>query len=73
MWARMPGRPEDPMGVESNVELMGFVLSENWLGAQKVGFILGQRPLHTEGLYRSGNAGRLSHMACGLRTQTKRS
>lgn len=32
----MPGRPEDPIGVESNVELMGFVLSETWLGAQKV-------------------------------------
>ncbi|KAG8727514.1 hypothetical protein FRC12_022448, partial [Ceratobasidium sp. 428] len=37
VWARMPGRPEDPTGVESNVELMGFVLSESWLNGQRVG------------------------------------
>ncbi|KAG8722341.1 hypothetical protein FRC08_003784 [Ceratobasidium sp. 394] len=36
VWARMPGRPEDPLGVESNVELMGFVLSESWLNGQRV-------------------------------------
>ncbi|GAB1527929.1 hypothetical protein RhiTH_011117 [Rhizoctonia solani] len=36
VWARMPGRPGEPMGVESNVELMGFVLSEHWLSNQKV-------------------------------------
>ncbi|CEL60390.1 hypothetical protein RSOLAG1IB_09608 [Rhizoctonia solani AG-1 IB] len=35
VWARMPGRPGEPMGVESNVELMGFVLSEYWLANQK--------------------------------------
>jgi hypothetical protein len=36
VWARMPGRLGDPMGVESNVELMGFVLGEYWLTNQKV-------------------------------------
>ncbi|QRV87166.1 hypothetical protein RhiJN_15184 [Ceratobasidium sp. AG-Ba] len=36
VWARMLGRPEDPLGVESNVELIGFVISENWLNGQKV-------------------------------------
>ncbi|KAJ1302226.1 hypothetical protein OPQ81_001049 [Rhizoctonia solani] len=36
VWARMPGRPGEAMGVESNVELMGFVLSEHWLSSQKV-------------------------------------
>ncbi|CUA69444.1 hypothetical protein RSOLAG22IIIB_08465 [Rhizoctonia solani] len=36
VWARMPGRPGEPTGVESNVELMGFVLSEHWLSNQKL-------------------------------------
>lgn len=36
VWARMPGRPGDPLGVESNVELIGFVLSEHWLTNQRV-------------------------------------
>ncbi|CAE6527507.1 unnamed protein product [Rhizoctonia solani] len=35
VWARMPGRPGEPMGIESNVELMGFVLSEYWISSQK--------------------------------------